>query len=446
MITSESPRNVAGILRRRMIVAAWGLVITLVAWSAWFGFWRHHLKRFDPVEPGVLYRVAQPTEYGLKHVVRHYQIRSVLSVRLEDPSLYRGWVDFGDPDGERESTYVPQLGTRFVQWPMGEETYWPWLTPWLLEEFYRFMDEPANLPVLVHCVGGRHRTGTFVALFQLEYGRRPVEEVLREMYSYDFGPPAPVHEHNLRTYLPRPLPNNAQWQELLRELLADVDSTARPCNLAELLRQLKSTSEGSDDHQRLEHYLASDRPFALCLAERLIDRPDHPLAAMVVPRAAEHLQTGQDYRSLASAAALVADYGTHEEQQRLLKLLETESQTTAPSQRYEAIVAGVTNRYTPNRIAYLMPLLKDKRQRGSPDTASYRYCDTAAARLISITNEPLYLGEPGRLGWDLAVGRALAWLDLHPASQQLSTLLPPLGPNEVRTGTNHEIDGSNMLR
>lgn len=446
MSTSAPPSAIAGMMRRRMIVAAWGLVLTLVAWGAWFGFWRHHLKRFDIVAPGVLYRVAQPTEFGFKHVVRHYQIRSVLSVRLEDPSLYRGWVDFGEPDGELESTFVPKLGLRFVQWPVGEETYWPWFTPWLLEEFYRFMDEPKNLPVLIHCVGGRHRTGTFVALFQLEYGRRPVEEVLREMYSYDFGPPAPLHEHNLRTYLPRPLPNDAQWRELLRELFMDVDPAEQPLGFSELARQLKSCTADSDEYRRLERYLASDRPFALCLAERLIDRPHHPLAARVAALAAKHLEAGEDRGSLASAAAIVADCGTRAQQQRLLEILAAESRTPVPSQRYEAIVAGVTNRYTPNRIAYLTPLLQDKRQRCGTDTRVYRYCDTAAARLISITNEPLYLGEPGQLGWDRAIGRAAAWLESHPDSRQLSTLLPPSGPNEVRTGTSHEIDGNNVLR
>ena len=63
-------------------------------------------------------------------------------------------------------------------------------------------------------MGGRHRTGTISALFRLEYDRWPVERVLAEMYSFKFGEGTPMQEYNLRTYLPRPHPNEAAWQTL----------------------------------------------------------------------------------------------------------------------------------------------------------------------------------------------------------------------------------------
>ncbi len=157
--------------------------------------------------------------------------------------MHTGLVDLGEPDGELESRYVPGIGSRHLQWPMGDEAYWPWVTPWMFEEFYRLFDEPANLPVLVHCVGGRHRTGTIVALFQLEYRRQGVEEALREMYSYDFGVQAPVHEHNLRTYLPRPQPDGAQWEALLAGLYAENGSDEPlPADYTELVRRLKAAA------------------------------------------------------------------------------------------------------------------------------------------------------------------------------------------------------------
>jgi hypothetical protein len=377
-------------------------------------------------------------------VIRRHQIKTVVSVRLEDPPLHTGLIDLGQPDGELESRYVAGIGPRHIQWPLGEEAYWPWFTPWLYEEFFKLFDDPINHPVLVHCVGGRHRTGTFVALFQLEYRRRPVEEVLREMYSYDFGHPIPVQEHNLRTYQPRPLPDASQWQALLNGLFPEDSKEQAPRDYAELVCRLRTALREGDLRRRLESYIAEDRPFALCLAQRVIDDPAHTLAAAAATLAASRLQEDDDPSAVASAAALIADFGTPDQQQLLLQLLESEAKTDPPSPRYAALVAGVTNRYTPNRVPYLRPLLADRRSRPEPHASQYRYCDTAAARLVSIIDEPLHNGLPDRAAWDQAVALCQHWLAEHPDSGRLSRLLPPTGHNSVRTGTHAEVDGRNV--
>ena len=83
---------------------------------------------------------------------------------------------------------------------------------------------------------------------------------------------------------------------------------------------------------------------------------------------------------------------------------------------YQALVAGVTNRYTANRIPCLSPLLWDNRSRPEPQANKYRYCDTAAARLASITNEPLFRSGStmDRAIWDDAVQSARRWFEKHP--------------------------------
>jgi hypothetical protein len=411
----------------------------VIAVAGWFGFWRYHLKRFDAVQAGVLYRGAQPTELGFQHVVARHNVRTVVSVRLEDPALYRGLVDLGDPDGEQESRYVPQLGPRHLHWPMDDEAYWPWFTPWMFEDFFTLMDDPANWPVLVHCLGGRHRTGTFSAMFQLEYNRRPVEDVLREMYSFDFGEPAPIQEHNLRTYLPRPLPVAAQWTVLVDGLAA---KGTVPRAFRELVRQLRA----EDEPARVAQYIKDNRPFAVCLAHWLIDRPDHPLTTAATHLAARLLEESEDPAALASAASLVADFGSPAQQERLLSLLQAQSQTSAPSPRYEAIVAGLTNRYTPNRIAFLAPLVGDRRQRVDPRLSRYRYCDTAAVRLTSIVNEQLHPGTADPGSWDMALANCQRWLAEHPDRCQLSTLLPPLSHVRPRASVAPEVDGRQPMR
>lgn len=430
-------------LRRRLRpLVVLGLLVSL----AYFGFWRYHLKRFHEVRPGVLYRVAQPTEFGLRHLMQVHRIKTVLSVRLEDPVLYRGLLDPGQPDGERESAYVPQIGLRHLQWPMGEEAYWPWLTPWQFEEFYKLFDEPDNLPVAVHCMGGRHRTGTFVAMFELEYNRRPVEQAIAEMLSYSFGPTVVIQDHNLRTYLPRPRPSVQQWQSLVAGLCDDPAANT-PADYEELIRQLRSAGVDASS-VRVREYLMRGRPFSLCLALRLIDNPNHPLAELAARLASRHLQSADgDPASWAAAAALVADYGDAEQQQALYELLAREPRDAAPSPRYQAMVAGVTNRYTPNRAPYLRPLLSDNRPRPEADAAGYRYCDTAVARLVSITNEPLFLERvPLVDAWDDGVAAARRWFEEHPESRQFRQLQPPTGKNVVRAFPANERDGRNWVR
>lgn len=133
------------------------------------------------------------------------------------------------------------------------------------------------------------------------------------------------------------------------------------------------------------------------------------------------------------AAALVADFGTADEQDSLWKLYEDEAGTHAGpiTPRYHALVRGLTNRYTPNRIPWLRPLLDDLRLRPEPDGDGRRYCDTAVVRLAVITNTRLNFNAAGQFSWDLGVQEAHAWFDARPDAMKRTQLVPPTGKNEV---------------
>lgn len=400
--------------------------------------WRYHIKRFQVVRPGMFYRVAQPSEYGVHYLVRKQGVKTLISLQLFRPTLKKGLYDPGTPDGREERLYAQQLGANFLEWPQGTEACWPWPTPWMFEQFFTLMDEPKNWPIAVHCSGGRHRTGTLGALFRMEYDRWPADAALAEMYSFQFGLPLSVHEHNLRTYLPRPHPDQTTWEKLLVYWQPQLQNAGKLHDYEQLVHAVRHAKTEPGVLKALEEYVRGDQPFAMCLAQRVIDSPSDPLASLATERASACLAKAEaEAAEWSMAASLVADFGTPDQQAGLLKLLEEEPHTGAPSPRYHAAVLGVTNRYTRNRIPYLQPLLADPRPRLDPATARYHYCDTAMARLSVIINTNLMEHGPtpaGMTNWQYACQLAQQWMREHEEQTQLCQLVPPDGNNQVMIG------------
>jgi tyrosine-protein phosphatase SIW14 len=436
--------------RRRTLVFVLAAAVVVVV--SYFVSSHHHLKRFQEVRAGVFYRVAQPSELGMCYLVGHCGVKTIVSAQLFDFRLRRGLYDAGQPDGERESKYVARLGARGVQWPMGDETYWPWLTPWQFEAFFKLMDDPANWPVAVHCQGGRHRTGTLAALFRLEYDHWPVDRVLAEMHTFKFGPPVRLQEHNLRTYLPRPRPTPAEWDVLARHW-HDILSDAAPTDYDALIRHLHALRNPNEVKNDVNRALSADldqsRPFALPLAERLIGESGDVLVPRACLAAAACIERRDAHASdWSAAAALIADFGDPQQQHRLLDLLaDPELPRTSP-ERFDSLVSGVTNRYTPNRVPFLRPLLEQEACHRAAGAQECRYCDTAVARLSTIIDRNLLHVTPaiGVDGWNFARQAARDWFAAQPAEARLSRLQPPAGKNLVRSGDPEPREDLSKLR
>jgi tyrosine-protein phosphatase SIW14 len=426
----SSPRRNRG----RYLLA---IVALAVAAGGYWAFWHHHTKRFQILRKGVFYRVAQPSEFGLWHLVKYHGIKTIVSVQLYDFKLHQGLISFGSPDGRRESQYVKQLGAQPVQWPMGVEKSWPWLTPWQFEQFFELVDDPSHWPVVVHCQGGRHRTGTLSALFRLEYDRWPADRALAEMYSFHFGGAIRLQDHNLRTYLPRPHPNADEWTWLAR-YWSPLIGGASCADYETLVRRLRQRRRSEPDLDRaLSNYVSQQKPFCLPLAQRLIIEPTDPVASNAAKRAAFSLNDRHAGPAAWSmAAAIVADFGTPDEQKDLLTKLGDSKYQRASAERFDALVDGVTNRYTTNRVAYLRPLLDNETYHLREGTRQYRYCDTAVARLSSIVDEnfPDLVPGWGIDAWNNGRVAARAWLLSHPAECQLGQLKSPTGQTVVQRG------------
>jgi tyrosine-protein phosphatase SIW14 len=56
-----------------------------------------------------------------------------------------------------------------------------------LAKFMSIVNDPANQPVYVHCVGGRHRTGVMTAAYRMTDDGWTADEAFKEMKQYKFG-------------------------------------------------------------------------------------------------------------------------------------------------------------------------------------------------------------------------------------------------------------------
>ncbi|MGC3966296.1 MAG: tyrosine-protein phosphatase [Pirellulales bacterium] len=379
----------AGIWRRRTWLL---LLVPSLCVAASLGFYRYHLKRFQAVAPGVFYRVGQPTEIGFHVLEKLYGARTVVSLQLFDFRLKAGLLDLVHSDGRKEAEFVESLGMRHVQWTMGDEQCWPWPEPWQLEAFYELFDNPANHPVVVHCMGGRHRTGTISALYRMEYDRCSPAEALREMYTFSFGGAIPIQEHNLLTYTSRPEPDAVQWKSL-RESLVTTGKDTADVDFRTLVRRLRATRTDASVQAALVSYIERREPFALPLAARLIDAPDGHLSGVATNAAIAELKQQSaavacDSAAVSAAATLVADFGSPAEQEFLAGQIRAEvGALREPSPYYEALVRGLMSRFTRNRPAFLQPLVDDVRLRPGVSASRYRYCESLLYFITSTTDE-----------------------------------------------------------
>jgi protein tyrosine/serine phosphatase len=57
----------------------------------------------------------------------------------------------------------------------------------VIAKFLALVNDPANQPVYVHCIGGRHRTGVMTAIYRMTMDGWNSAKALAEMKQYKFG-------------------------------------------------------------------------------------------------------------------------------------------------------------------------------------------------------------------------------------------------------------------
>ena len=82
-----------------------------------------------------------------------------------------------------ERQWARKLGLNYFNLPLKPGTR---ATKEQTESFLRLVNDPTNLPVYVHCRGGRHRTGAMTAVYRITNDGWTAEQAFDEMKKYDF--------------------------------------------------------------------------------------------------------------------------------------------------------------------------------------------------------------------------------------------------------------------
>ena len=94
-------------------------------------------------------------------------------------------IDLAEEGDAHEAAYAEQAGMKFVRIPLTTDTGAPQAA---VDQFLKLVNDPANQPVYVHCMGGRHRTGEMTAVYRMTHDAWTATQAFTEMKQYKFGP------------------------------------------------------------------------------------------------------------------------------------------------------------------------------------------------------------------------------------------------------------------
>src|SRR5437762_13148507 len=73
---------------------------------------------------------------------------------------------------------------KFVRFPMTTDVQ---PSRDVVNQFLKLVTDPANQPVYVHCMGGRHRTGVMTAAYRMTQDGWTADRAFAEMKQFKFG-------------------------------------------------------------------------------------------------------------------------------------------------------------------------------------------------------------------------------------------------------------------
>ena len=94
-------------------------------------------------------------------------------------------IDLAAEGDREEEANAGAAGIRFVRIPMTTHTV---PSPAVIAQFLSLVNDPANQPVYVHCMGGKHRTGVMTAIYRMTMDGWNAARAVDEMKRFKFGP------------------------------------------------------------------------------------------------------------------------------------------------------------------------------------------------------------------------------------------------------------------
>lgn len=116
------------------------------------------------------YRGAQPKGQDYSDLAS-LGVKTVVNLTSDDSDL-------------SEKAMVEKAGMKYIQIPM--TTHEP-PTPAKISQFLGLASDPESMPIYVHCVGGKHRTGVMTALYRMTDEGWTADQAFQEMKQYKFG-------------------------------------------------------------------------------------------------------------------------------------------------------------------------------------------------------------------------------------------------------------------
>jgi protein tyrosine/serine phosphatase len=114
------------------------------------------------------YRGSQPTEAEIGQL-KAMGVKSVIDLRKDNEREERSWVEGS--------------GMKYFNIPLKSSEA---ATEEQTNYFLQLVNDPHNLPVFVHCKGGRHRTGALTAVYRITHDGWTAEQAFREMKDFEF--------------------------------------------------------------------------------------------------------------------------------------------------------------------------------------------------------------------------------------------------------------------
>jgi len=162
--------------RKKTLVLSSSILAVILALAA-YGHLFALPPRFSEVAPGVLYRSGQPNSFQLANAVHRYKIKTIVFLRETESGKNNAWYD-------AERNTASRLAVRFIYWPTDSHSPPPQKQ---MIDFLNLTQNKNQIPILVHCAQGKHRTGFFVGLYRRVIDNWSFDQVWTEMNRFDFG-------------------------------------------------------------------------------------------------------------------------------------------------------------------------------------------------------------------------------------------------------------------